>query len=714
MKKRCNRSSLTCASCEAAGVLCSFADEKGASKEVSAAEVADLKRQIEWLSGCMNQIVQQRMQRDGLSMNTTPDSEAVHAPMSSMDVLTPVVTTPSEAGIWHTYAPEDLIGAPPKHQREQQPQSNPQPPSRLKGYRNGRISVPPATPRAQFQQLQTSPPATTHAKLAGTGRPKLPQGVDIKKSVTAFFGYVHEAYPFFDRIQVMGDIESLGLAREGAIIEEDDERVSMKLHMIIMIGCATLCCANQLPEETAESLLMPYHDIVAECLSMATIEAVEVLLLVTLFSIYDPVAGMSPWVLTGVLGRHAIALGLNRKSQVRVRGDSGRVSVRTTTTTTSTTTVTAIEAELRHRLFWSIYELDRMVATSFGLPFAMNDENINVPLPGVTVAEYAASEQGHYTRMLQVSRNAIALRDVEGRILQKVHLSNSSLTSASNQADRRAVLEDFRSQIDDWYAQGCLLSRLEKDSIQFHNTIAWLNVRYHSLLALLYSPSRFNSQFCMDQILDLHRTVQQFVHCSALQLQQRHFSLNVITLNRLLVVLVILLFCIGESHRVTGHGKIEARGETSLCIQILEAFPSRWALARPMLTMFRRLSALPRAASYPATNSFIFSFSPLSSFDHQEGSQTHPEGSFVPDGGVEDSLARIKADTLTLIRKGLGPSSAYNTFLNQVGRTDVDDVWTDTAQSSVDDHLERGSGFGRSVPPSGSSTRGIALDLDLF
>ncbi len=400
---------------------------------------------------------------------------------------------------------------------------------------------------------------------------------------------------------------------------------------------------------------------------------------------------------------------------------------------TTTATFTAVEAELRHRLFWSIYELDRMIATSFGLPFAMNDDNINVPLPGVTVDEYAASEQSHYTRMLQVSRNAIALRDVEGRILQKIHLSStsscSSLTTASNHADRRAILDDFRSQIDDWYAQGCLLSRLEKDSIQFHNTITWLNVRYHSLLALLYSPSRFNSRWCMDQIFDLHRTIQQYVHCSAVQMQQRNFSLNLVTLNRLLVVLVILLFCIDEGQRgVMGHNnsggnRIEARGEISLCIQILEAFPGRWALAKRILAVFRRLYVLPRYPSYyPAPTSLIFNFSPSStssSSDHHH-QILQDNCARVPESGVEDSLDRIKADALTLIREGLGPSSAYNNFLSPVGRTDVDDVWTnpDTAHSSVSvsDHTELGSGINiaRSVLSSASPQRGVAFDLDFF
>jgi hypothetical protein len=42
-------------------------------------------------------------------------------------------------------------------------------------------------------------------------------------------------------------------------------------------------------------------------LDTTELESVEILLLLALYSVYDP-NGMSPWVLTGILGRQAIAL----------------------------------------------------------------------------------------------------------------------------------------------------------------------------------------------------------------------------------------------------------------------------------------------------------------------------------------------------------------------------------------------------------------------
>ncbi|KAL2796551.1 fungal-specific transcription factor domain-containing protein [Aspergillus keveii] len=280
---------------------------------------------------------------------------------------------------------------------------------------------------------------------------------------------------------------------------EPREDIPTKLYMLAAIGCAALNHAGRVPDEVAERISVPYHDIICRCLDTTELESVEILLLLALYSVYDP-NGMSPWVLTGILGRQAIALGLNR----RCRSGSGS---------------TLLETERRYRLFWSSFEVDRVIASVYGLPVAINDENINLPLPGVTLEEYADTEQDYYTQILQKSRSIVAFRELEGRVLQKIHLCNTSAVANLSHRDRRAIVEDFRSQIDDWYAQGCLLSRSENKNIPPHNTIPWLNVHYYHILMLLCSPSQFNSCLSNPQLLDLRRSIRQYVNCSTVQLR---------------------------------------------------------------------------------------------------------------------------------------------------------------------------------------------------
>lgn len=80
------------------------------------------------------------------------------------------------------------------------------------------------------------------------------------------------------------------------------------------------------------------------------------------------------------------------------------------------------EVELRHRLYWSIFVLNRLTSTSLGLPIIFNDENSEITLPGVTVGEFAASDWIHHTFLLLNCQHFIQLRQLEEKILKKVHL----------------------------------------------------------------------------------------------------------------------------------------------------------------------------------------------------------------------------------------------------------------------------------------------------
>ncbi|EXJ86835.1 hypothetical protein A1O3_03789 [Capronia epimyces CBS 606.96] len=515
-------------------------------------------------------------------------------------------------------------------------------------------------------------------------REHLPTGLDHRKCVKAFFNYIHEAYPVFDRTKVTAEAEQyfMAAAKPGSI---PCANVPVKLYMIIVIGCAALCSVRKLPEDMAERVFVPYQEIMNDCLMLPSVETIENLLLLALYSIYDPL-GVSPWTLTGVLGRQAIAIGLNRKCRIVGDEGGGASAADDNSNGPAVMATTGLEAEHRHRLFWAIYQFDRMIAAAFGLPFVIDDQSINVPLPGITVEEFASSERIHYTRVLQVSRNSIGLRNLEGRVFQQVHLGNSPTTSSTSTGpsisistssltyiDRRAILEDFRSRIDDWYAQRCLLSRLEKDNVEFLNTIGWLNLRYYSLLALLYCPSDFNSQLSSGQVSDLHRTIEQYIYYCAVLFQQQHFPLTYITLNRLLLVLLILLFCIDSSSHpgdVKG-GRIDAHVVISLCIPILEAFPDRWSSAKRMLVLFRRLDCVPQLGQPPdhgsATNSTMFDETlPLASSAMGAGSYQQAEASRKGSVGqgvtFEDGLERIKNDAFALSQEILGPSSVYNNF----------------------------------------------------
>lgn len=390
---------------------------------------------------------------------------------------------------------------------------------------------------------------------------QIPSEATGRNFVDAYFRHIHRAYPFMDRTKVLQDIENMGDSVESL------QSIPTKLYMVMAIGCTTLRRAGQVSNDLAAKYKISHHAILSECLSRRDIDSIETLLLLGLQSLFDP-SGLSPWVITGALARQVMTMGLSRK-----------------TSATQENSMTLHEVEMRHRLYWSIYTLDRMVSVTTGLPFGMNDSNNNVPLPGVTLEEYATTERQYFTLTLQINRHIIALRQLEEQILSTIHLSNHSTTSGLTQSDRQVIFQDLRTQIENWYTQGCLVTPMERDQIPFHNTIPWLNLRYQNLLLLLYMPSHFNSSMTLDRLYELQRATQKYIQFNSVLFQQRHLPLNWITLSRFVSLCPVILYCLLRSH----HGKYIAREELTVCIEILEAFDESWVDAGRTVGIYRQL-----------------------------------------------------------------------------------------------------------------------------
>lgn len=384
-----------------------------------------------------------------------------------------------------------------------------------------------------------------------------------RQLVDAYFRHIHRSYPFLDRTAILKEVDSmLGLS-------EGFEHMSRKLYLVMAIGCTTLRRIGRVSDELCAKFKISGHDILQDCLSKNDIESIEELLLLALYTFFDPL-GLSPWITTGIITRQIMSMGLARKLS-------------------SSHGFTLSQVETRHRLFWSIYSLDRVVSVSTGLPFGFADTNTNIPLPGICLEEYASPDREYFTVTLQVNRHIINLRQLESSILELIHfVSPHKLTHS----DRRALMADLRTKIEDWYTQGCLVNPLERDNIPFHNTILWLNCRYQSLLLLLYMPSALNYELSNEHLHVFQSAAMKHIQLSKVLFQQRHLPLNWVTLCRLVALCPMLLYIVIRSS--TGI-LISVKESAVFCGEILEAFNESWLLAKKAAGVFRLFDGISEA-----------------------------------------------------------------------------------------------------------------------
>ncbi|KAF4451080.1 hypothetical protein F53441_5902 [Fusarium austroafricanum] len=557
-KKKCSRTFPICSLCASAGQRCSYTNPVANAE----AQAHQLRSRVQWLSQFIDQNLLPPGRQDGVeSIETGADLGTAlgHGPLSGMNSVanSGAASSPLSRLPGSVASPLDTTRSLPSIRGLDHPSTGQQS-AEIRLEERGPGSVRTTSSRLSYGD-STDGSVTKRRLIA---RQALPPDIAPSLFVDAFFRHVNRAYPFVDQARIRRDLELLG----DASLADQDPPMTL-LYLVMAIGCTSLVRAGQIPSDTARRFDVVYPDIIQECLCNENIESVQILILLGLYSLFDPTA-TSAYFIVGIAARQAMVIGLTRPDEQPQ---------------------TAGETELRHRLYWSIFVLDRMMSASQGLPAAFTDEHANVPLPGLTVEEFASPDRAIYARNLQTSRHVIQLRQLEYRILHAVHLQQNTETARLAPADRRAVLNSLRSEIEDWYSNGCLMSPMEADNLPIHSSITWLSAQYYHLLILLYFPNHFNSSAAaVSREEQLEFTRKQLQANSAL-LQQRQLPLNRVSLSRLLPVCLLLMHNFIASFRAEGTSS-SASEEVVILITLLEAFPEGWAVAQEAARTMREFA----------------------------------------------------------------------------------------------------------------------------
>ncbi|KZF23212.1 hypothetical protein L228DRAFT_106480 [Xylona heveae TC161] len=614
LKKKCSKTLPTCSLCENAGLPCSLSAAPSVAS-VPNTPIDQLQARISWLSKCL----QDALPADHPLVETlTTGALVAKEPTSSKSSVAPQAIKRSSvsSSSSNTFNLARELTPESSHAGHGSPHHGPATEHEAGPDTLHRMSATPTQPAERDSSKHTGQRMTQEA--AG------------RKFVDSYFSHVHRCYPFINRAEIMEDLEAMAIP--GKL-----DAIPSRLYIIMAIGCNTLQRAGRIPCGICVKFQISYHKIIQECLGRKDVESVQVLLLLGLYSFFDPGA-VSPWVTAGILCRQIMLLGLNKKAPPELN-------------------LSPLQIELRHRLLWSAYIFDRMVSVSAGLPVGIDDQDIEIPLPSLTVEEYAGDERASNILLLQSKRHMIALRRLEGKILQRVHLSGAAASSLLGPSERIAIVQNIMSEIVNWHSQGYLLSpAAENETVPSHNSIPWLNVRYQNLLFLLQSPSSFNSQLSPSHVQELQLSAQKYIQSSSLVFSQRRLALNWITLCRLMTASAVFLFCYT---RTIARG-VELRDEVLACANILDEYPETWQVAKQLTDLLRRFAAVTDSMAEGRQSILLDLHVPSAAhlLDHHGGPSSNCG---VP--GDSDFLYTIRAELKSLMSRVLGESSAYHSIL---------------------------------------------------
>lgn len=166
----------------------------------------------------------------------------------------------------------------------------------------------------------------------------------------AYFDVVHFQYPILHRPTFNKMLDQAYQSQYAA-----DPVVGFQVNMVLAIGSAIASSRTRarLPAESyCLSALVHFHKLNIE----NSLQGLQCLLLLLIFAMHSPCVRLNVWYLNYQCIAALLDLGLQRDMRT---GSSGW---------------SLLEQEMRTRVFWVVFMLDRMIATMMGRPIGLRDE----------------------------------------------------------------------------------------------------------------------------------------------------------------------------------------------------------------------------------------------------------------------------------------------------------------------------------------------------
>ncbi|KXH29083.1 fungal specific transcription factor domain-containing protein [Colletotrichum simmondsii] len=261
------------------------------------------------------------------------------------------------------------------------------------------------------------------------------------------------------------------------------------------------------------------------------------------------------------------------------------------------------DLEIRRRVFWSCYCLDRMTSVVLGRTFAIADRDINTELPSDSLEFWDLTALRDPSSASELSWSntkpfihIIKLRRIQSKIHRRVYRVDKDVFSGSLEERTKLDLKmgNIRVELDEWVRtvphppkDAGTISWMYDPESAFHDSRDFFSLQYHKSILSLYtvllpvlntSDSRFlttaRSSACV---------------CTAYKRlnQQRTLSYTMTALHSCFIAGLTLVYCIWRDHALFSYNTLEA---TRACSQSLTIFGEKFHGAVKYRDIFDALS----------------------------------------------------------------------------------------------------------------------------
>jgi hypothetical protein len=250
-------------------------------------------------------------------------------------------------------------------------------------------------------------------------------------------------------------------------------------------------------------------------------------------------------------------------------------------------TLSVFDVEMRRRIFWTCYNLDRHISIATGRPFAISDQDIDCQTP-TDISDEATS--AYRSNKLHASRRVDKDSSISCFIRQiKLQRIESKVHQSLYRVDRKTCVEDseidtFLAELTEWRKSVPRESYKQSKSeyMAFGNDLTL--VAYNKAIRLLLYPQLFLDQVNIKYLKACANACAELLEIHKRRYTSTAYDLNLIALNSVYTSGFTLIYCIWilpqEIFGITTSSGIKA------CSIVLHVMAERWAGAKKYCDSF--------------------------------------------------------------------------------------------------------------------------------
>ncbi|KAI1077369.1 hypothetical protein F5B20DRAFT_552233 [Whalleya microplaca] len=376
------------------------------------------------------------------------------------------------------------------------------------------------------------------------------------KLCQTYFDIIHVQYPFLHKPTFLRSLSQFFESETPIPV------IGFQVYMVLAIS-ATIASRLHKISLSGERYYMSAMQYFEKIQVEGSIQGLQCLLLMLIFTMHSPSVRMNLWYLNYQCIASVLDLGLQRDI-------------------TTSTNISKLEQEMRTRIFWVVFTLDRAIATMMGRPIGLRDEACDIRLPE------SISDQDLEGDSEQLLDTTVPTDMSHAIHLFKLARINSEIKYVANSVVRDTPSYAYPSIIDVRAWQKGVLERLDRWAIgipraqssqTYIDTI--LRLRYHSVRMLLLRPSPAVPRPDEDCLRECYSSAEESIRLFNSLYKKNQLIHNWTTFHSIVLSTITIFYCILAVPNMAGTIEVDGfisniRGSLS----VLSAVGEHWSGAK--------------------------------------------------------------------------------------------------------------------------------------